>query len=107
MIARRWRALSTPDGFVAYRKHLMETVLPQLRRLDGFMDLYLLSRDARDGNVRIEVMTVWSSIDSIRAFAGNDPSVAVVEPAAQIILLEYDHTVEHLDLVKGPSTSSG
>ena len=101
MIARRWRARATRDGFAAYRTHLFETVVPQLRRLDGFVDVYLLSGEDTDGDVLIEVMTVWSGIDAVRAFAGDEFTTAVVEPAAQAVLLDYDRTVEHLDLAQG------
>jgi hypothetical protein len=38
-------------------------------------------------------------MDSIRAFSGPDPTVANVEPEAQAILLSFDRTVTHHDLV--------
>lgn len=42
-------------------------------------------------------MTEWASWEAIRAFAGDDPGHAVVEPDAQEMLLDYDRTVEHFE----------
>ncbi|WP_182877849.1 antibiotic biosynthesis monooxygenase family protein [Microbispora sp. H10670] len=94
MIARIWRASATPEGADGYERHFTEAVLPSLRGMAGHRGAYLLRRDT-DGRVEIEVMTLWDSMDAIRRFSGEDPATAVVEPAAQAVLLGYDTTVTH------------
>ncbi|SFQ25351.1 antibiotic biosynthesis monooxygenase [Actinomadura madurae] len=108
MIARIWRATATPEGAESYREHFADAVLPALRHLDGHRGAYLLRRDA-DGQVELEVMTLWDSLDAIKAFAGADMSTAVVEPEAQAALLTYDRTVTHqtvaLSTLEEPETT--
>ncbi|MEO3822894.1 antibiotic biosynthesis monooxygenase [Actinomadura sp. B10D3] len=94
MIARTWRATATPEGADAYREHFADAVLPALRRVDGHRGAYLFRRDA-DGQIELEVMTLWDSLEAIQGFAGADISTAVVEPEAQAVLLTYDRTVIH------------
>jgi heme-degrading monooxygenase HmoA len=45
------------------------------------------------------VVTIWESIDSIRAFAGNDVESAVVPPKARDMMIEYDRKARHYDVV--------
>ncbi|MEV7806863.1 antibiotic biosynthesis monooxygenase [Microbispora sp. NPDC088329] len=95
MIARIWRASATPEGADGYERHFTGAVLPSLRDVDGHRGAYLLRRDAGDGRVELQVMTLWESMDAIGRFAGADPATAVVEPGAQAVLLGYDTTVTH------------
>ncbi|WP_141585847.1 antibiotic biosynthesis monooxygenase [Actinomadura sp. WMMA1423] len=94
MIARIWRATATAEGAEAYRDHFTGSVLPALRSVDGHRGAYLFRRDEGD-RVELEVMTLWDSLDAIRAFAGADISTAVVEPEARAAVLTYDTTVTH------------
>lgn len=100
MIARIWRAAATTEGAAAYTKHFQDSVLPELRGLGGFRHAYLLNRED-SGAVEIQVISVWDSLDSIRAFTGDsrDLATAVVEPAAQAVLISFDDTVSHFEVV--------
>jgi heme-degrading monooxygenase HmoA len=75
-----------------------ETVLPQLRRIDGHRGAYVLQRSL-GSECQIFVLTLWDSMDAIRAFAGEDPSVAVVEEEAKAFLSRFDPNVQHFDVV--------
>jgi heme-degrading monooxygenase HmoA len=46
------------------------------------------------------VLTRWSSMDAIRAFAGADVRKAVVEPAAAAALISFDLAAEHFELLE-------
>lgn len=105
MIVRSWRGRATLELAPAYRAHLLETVLPALREIAGFHGLRVLERPHPAG-VEVVVMTEWASWDAIRAFAGATPEVAVVEPAAAAVLVDFDTHVEHFtlrDVVTAPS----
>jgi heme-degrading monooxygenase HmoA len=69
-----------------------------LRRVDGYAGAMLLERETSDG-VEIIVLTLWRSLDSIRAFAGADLDGAVVADEAAALLTQFDRRVRHYDLV--------
>jgi heme-degrading monooxygenase HmoA len=98
MIIRRWSAMATIDGARAYEEHFRSSVLPALGKLAGHRGAYLLRRPV-DDRVEITVLSRWDSIDAVRAFAGDDPSHAVVEPQAAEALVSYDAEVTHHEVV--------
>jgi hypothetical protein len=56
----------------------------------------LLRRDLdAAGTVELTAYTFWASPGAIRAFAGDDITVAIVEPEAQAMLLDFDRTATH------------
>jgi mannose-6-phosphate isomerase-like protein (cupin superfamily) len=96
MIARRWRAWADgPANAAAYAAHFDGAVRPRLEATDGFVDATLERFEAEGGRTEVVVVTRWSSADAIRAFAGEDLDVAVVEPEARA---EGD-AFEHLELI--------
>jgi len=99
MIIREWRGRADPARADAYPKHFRERVVPELRGLPGFVGAHLTRRE-HDGKVEYLVLTRWRSIDAIRAFAGPEPSKAVVEPGAVAALSDYDPTVQHYEVVE-------
>ena len=98
MIARIWTARTTPDQAPGYAEHLQARVLPQLRRLAGYSGATLLRGDA-GGETEIIVITRWRSFEAVRAFAGTDIEVAVVEDEAAVVLSQYDKRVKHYEIV--------
>jgi heme-degrading monooxygenase HmoA len=87
-----WHA--TAEGADAYREHFTRAVLPELQRIDGYQGAYLLRRD-HDTHVRLQVLTLWDSLEMISSLAGANPENAVVDPAAHAALVSYDSTVTH------------
>ena len=102
MIARMWRgeALGAVNAD-AYARHLSETVVPALKRLDGFRGAHLL-RGPDGERIELRVLTLWESREAIEAFAGQDISVAVVEPEAQAVLAAFDDFATHCDVTSFP-----
>ena len=98
MIARQWRGYALSEQADAYAAHLSGSVLPQLRSLPGFRGASLARRNA-NGEVELLVTTRWDSMDAVRAFAGDKPDIAVVEPAARAVLSRFDATVDHYEVV--------
>ncbi len=94
MIVRTWSARATQGGADSYRAYFEETLLPALRGISGFAGGLLLSRDV-NGLVELTTHTMWESMDAIDAFAGDDPTAAVVEPKALAWLHDSDPTVIH------------
>jgi heme-degrading monooxygenase HmoA len=98
MIARVWQGFAIRERVDDYVKHLQQSVVPELRQIDGFKGIYLLRRESSD-DVEFMVMTLWESMDAIRKFAGENPEVAVVAPAARVLFREYDAKVKHFEIV--------
>jgi heme-degrading monooxygenase HmoA len=98
MIARHWRGLVERERADAYVEHLQSETLPQLVQLAGFLDAKVLRRELPDG-VEFLVVTIWESLDAIRAFAGADVESAVVPPKARAMMIEYDGKARHYEVV--------
>jgi heme-degrading monooxygenase HmoA len=98
MIARMWRGSAIRERADDYVKHLQQSVVPELRQINGFKEVYLLRLDSSE-DVEFVVLTLWESMEAIRKFAGENPEVAVVAPAARVLFREYDAEVNHFEIV--------
>ena len=104
MVVRTWRGYGALADAQAYPRHLLQSVSPKLEQLAGFRGLYLLRR--RDfEEVEFLVLTLWDSMEAVHAFAGEQPEQAVVEPEARAALVRFDKTVQHYEVLAGPSDS--
>ena len=93
---RTWSARAAAEGAGSYSRYFTGTLLPELRKLPGFEGAYLLRRDLDgDGTVELTAHTFWESPEVIRAFAGDDITVAIVDPEARAMLLDFDRTATH------------
>jgi heme-degrading monooxygenase HmoA len=97
MIARLWRGSAAREKANDYLEHLQQNVFPELGQIDGYCGAYLLRRDLNDG-VEFTVLTLWETMDAIRKFAGQDAERAVVAPAAQALLRDFDSTAAHYEV---------
>jgi heme-degrading monooxygenase HmoA len=98
MIARIWKARALPDDVSGYLRHFRESVQPEIAGIEGHEGALVLKRDAGE-HVELTVVTLWKSMAAIEAFAGNPNDRAVVEPAAQAVLIDYDRTVQHFQVL--------
>jgi heme-degrading monooxygenase HmoA len=98
MISRQWRGLAKPDRADEYVEHLRADTFPQLSRIPGFVTASILRRDVGNG-IEFLIVTHWESIGAIEQFAGRDPEVAVVPRRVQDMMIEYERTVRHYEIV--------
>lgn len=106
MIARLWRGSATPDKAPLYTEHFETIVIPNLERLAGHRGAMLLQRET-GGMIEFTAITFWDSLDSIRAFAGDDADAAHVEPEARTALEDFDTFARNFDLVVATATIAG
>ncbi len=99
MVLRLWRGRTTPAHAPDYIDYFHRTVIPELREIEGFLGTSLL-RERHADLVEFLVVTRWASLDAVRAFAGDHLEAAVVHPAAAALLVDYDPTVRHYELVE-------
>lgn len=97
MIARTWRGWTAPENADAYVEYLNRTGIPAYHATPGNRGAWILRRPVGD---RVEFVTLsfWDSIDAVRAFAGDDPEMAVFYPEDDRFLLEREVTVQHFEL---------
>jgi heme-degrading monooxygenase HmoA len=94
MIARVWRGVVRLADADVYADYIRETGFNQYAQTTGNCGAWLLRRDEGD---RTEFVTysLWESLDSIRAFAGEDIERAVYYPDDERYLVERDDRVQH------------
>ena len=99
MISRHWRGLCKRDRAEAYVAHLLDETFPELAHILGFVRASILKREVEQGT-EFEIVTVWQSLDAIRAFAGTDAEAAVVPDAVREMMLEFDTRARHYEIVR-------
>ena len=97
-IMRSWCARADTAGSEAYVTFFREKLAPELAHIPGHLGALVLRRIERDA-VHIMVQTFWASMAAVRRFAGEDPARAVVEEEARALLLSFDDTVRHDEVV--------
>jgi heme-degrading monooxygenase HmoA len=98
MISRHWRGIARPKRAEEYVRHLKTETFPKLASLAGFIRASILTR-AVEAGTEFQIVTVWSSREAIRAFAGEDAEVAVVPHVVQELMVSFDATVAHYEIV--------
>jgi len=101
-IARHWSARTTEAQLPKYLEHFSKNVLPELRRVSGFLAATVSIRHS-DNEPEIFVETTWRSLEAIRAFTGADLEAAVVAPDAAALLTDYDGRVRHFEIAVSTS----
>lgn len=103
MIARHWRGWTLPKNANAYEALLKDKVLPGLKQIPGYRGGYLLRCDG-DEEAEFVVINLFDSLESVRAFAGENYEAAVFEPEAKVLLSRVEPLANHYQ-VRGQSDS--
>ena len=101
MIARTWRGATHSADADRYHDYLNETGVATCVNTGGNRGVYVLRRESGDRAVFL-FMSLWDSMDAVRAFAGQDPERAVFYPEDDVFLVERDETVEHFEVLEAP-----
>jgi heme-degrading monooxygenase HmoA len=96
-ILRHWSARTTETQLPNYLEHFSNNVLPELRRVPGYLGANVSVRHTAS-QAEIFVETTWRSLEAIRGFAGSDLEAAVVAPEAAAVLTDYDRRVRHTEM---------
>jgi heme-degrading monooxygenase HmoA len=98
VISRIWHGWTTPENADAYEDFLRTEMFPSIHEVAGFLGATLLRRDL-EGEVEFVTITRFESLDSVRAFAGEDVERAVVRPEAERLLERFDARSAHYETV--------
>jgi antibiotic biosynthesis monooxygenase (ABM) superfamily enzyme len=103
MILRYWRGWTTPENADAYERIVSTEVLPGIaaRNVGGYLGAYLARRELGD-EVEFATIMKFDSIESVRAFAGEDYETAYVPPQAREVLSRFDERSAHFETLLTP-----
>ena len=97
MIARSWRGITRTKDAEEYSRYVENTGIAAYRHTPGFQVGWILTRTLGDQTVFL-VLSLWESLDAVKAFAGEDPTTAVFYPEDDRFLLDRDDEVVHWDV---------
>ena len=99
MICRVWHGWTKPLNADAYERLLKEEIFEGIarRKIDGYRGIQLLRQD-QEMEIEFVTMMWFTSLEAVRAFAGDDITRAVVPAKAQALLSRYDDRSAHYDV---------
>jgi heme-degrading monooxygenase HmoA len=99
MIARIWHCWTTTADADEFESLLKDDIFVAIldRRVEGFENMQLLRRHT-DGEVEFVTTMLFSSLDAVREFAGDDYEAAVVPEKVRRLLSRFDARSQHYEV---------
>ncbi len=101
MIARTWRGWTSTSDADRYVEYLQETGVKEYRETPGNRGVFMLRRVDAD-RVEFLLLTLWDSIEAVRAFSGPDERVAVFYPEDDAFLVDRERHADHFEVLASP-----
>lgn len=98
MIARLWHGVVPAEKAEAYQSYVVRTGIADLKVTPGNRGAWVLHRIVGE-EAHFHVVSLWDSLEAIRAFAGDDIERARYYPEDTDFLLELEPTVVHYEAV--------
>ena len=100
MIARTWHGTVPAERADAYFDYLMRTGVPDLEATTGNRGVYVMRRIV-GSEAHFLMISLWDSLEEIRAFAGDDVERARYYPEDASFLLGLEPNVAHYEVLRG------
>jgi heme-degrading monooxygenase HmoA len=94
MIARVWAGAVRTTDADEYADYIRATGFAEYGRTPGNRGAWLLRRD-HDGLTEFITLSLWDSVEAIRAFAGEDIEAAVLYPEDERYLVDGESSITH------------
>ncbi len=91
IIIRLWHGRTAKEDFETYSQFMRERAAPDYASVEGNLACYFL-RQVDDEVAHFLLVTLWDSMDAVKAFAGPDPTIAKYYPEDNSFLLEKEPT---------------
>jgi heme-degrading monooxygenase HmoA len=95
---RLWHGRVPAGKAARYRAFLNARAIPDYQSTPGNLSVHILER-AQGDVTHFVTLTFWESLESIRAFAGDDIEAAKYYPEDTDFLLEFEPRVVHYEVV--------
>jgi len=99
MIARIWRGITLKEKADDYLAYLHETGLKDYAKTPGNRGVTVLRREQGE-HCEIMLVSLWESMDAVRAFAGENPERSVYYPEDDQFLLQMEPLVRHYEVAE-------
>ena len=99
MIARIWRGITLKEKADDYLAYLHETGLKDYAKTSGNRGVTVLRREQGE-HCEIMLVSLWESMDAVRAFAGENPERSVYYPEDDQFLLQMEPLVRHYEVAE-------
>jgi heme-degrading monooxygenase HmoA len=99
MIARIWRGAVRADDGDAYEQYIWETGMQEYGATPGNRGAWMLRRTLGE-NEEFVTLSLWDSLDAVRAFAGEAYETAVFYPEDDRFLVERDLETTHYEVAR-------
>lgn len=102
MIARTWHGMVPKSKADAYLDYLQQTGVPDLGATAGNCGVFVLRRIAEE-EAHFLLLSLWDSLEAIKAFAGEEIEKARYYPEDEEFLIELEPTVTHYEVLAAPA----
>ena len=106
MIVRIWHGVTAAAKSDEYLDYLKATGVPDYQATEGNRGVYVLRRIEGERALFLTV-SFWESMSAIEGFAGSELERARYYPEDEGFLLDFEPTVEHYEVLAGPSRPPG
>jgi heme-degrading monooxygenase HmoA len=97
MIARHWTGRVRAEDAIDYANYVRRTGIAAHRATVGNLGSMVLVR-IEQTEAEVVVISLWESLDAVRAFAGDDPETAVFFAEDERYLVSADRRVKHYEV---------
>jgi heme-degrading monooxygenase HmoA len=98
LIVRTWTGWTASTDAVAYERYMHRMALPSYAGTEGNRGVLMVKRPAGPDRTEFLMITLWDSMDAVRAFAGDEPVKAVFFPEDESYLVEREWEVSHYEV---------
>jgi len=88
-IMRQWHGEVAIDKANDYEQFMIDRAAPDYASIPGLLHLFFTRKDETD-KAHFLLVTIWDSMDSIKAFAGQQPELAKYYPEDTNFLLSKE-----------------
>ena len=102
MIARVWKGAVRKEDSDPYSEYMQETGVAGYAKTPGNLGVWMLRRDV-DDRTEFMMFSLWDSLASVKAFAGDEYENAVFYPEDERFLIERDLSSTHYEVTAAVS----
>ena len=96
-ILREWRAEIRRARSKEYVEYIRGTGIADYRKTPGNLGALIATRDIDTERTEVITMSLWTTMEAIKAFAGDDPERARYYPQDDQFLLTRPQSVKHYE----------